>query len=195
MVIHGTAGTGPIAPRSHCCPTAPSIGEEPIVPFSLDTRSRPGVHPAGCAPSEGRERGCCAVLSLRRHAGSVPAGATASLQTSLTPPKVTLSLLQPGPGTPGGDGALGGGTRSWQAGTEPPVLQHPQGWGMLLSAHPNPLPPRPAWPHTRLPGPLPVTARGVRPPARRWGSAHHPRAPAALRSRSLAGSIHNGYCS
>lgn len=108
MVTHGGAGTGPIAPRSHQCPTAPPQGKSRSPPPFLDSRSPPGCIPRAVPASEGRERGCCAVLSLRRRAGSVPAGATASLQTSLTPPKVTLSLLQPGPGTPGGDGALGG---------------------------------------------------------------------------------------
>lgn len=196
MVIHSGTGTGPIAPRSHQCPTTPSAGGEPITPPSLDTRNTPGCIPRAVPPSEGRERGCCAALSLRRRAGSVPAGATASLQTSLTPPKVTLSLLQPGPGTPGGDGALGG--HPGQAGSEPPVPQpqrgHPQGWGMLRSAHPSPHPPAPS--PTQVPQAPRQSQPGGSGPLLHAGAL--PIIPALRRlsgSRSLAGSIHNGYCS
>lgn len=189
MVTHGAAGTTPTVPRSHQRPPAPCAGEEPIPAPSLDARSPSGCIPRAALPSQGRERGCCAALSLRRRAGSVPAGATASLQTSLTPPKVTLSLLQPGPGTPGGDRALRGHPELAAASRATAALAR-TGLGVLNSAYP-----KPAAPNTR-PGP-------TRPPGAHPGvfvSLPHagalPVSPALRRlsgSRSLAGSIHNGY--
>lgn len=107
MVIHGGMGQDPPPPAATSVPHLIRRGRanHPAFPGYPEP---PGGIPRAVPPSEGQERGCSVVLSFCRRAGSVPAGATASLQTSLTPPKVTLSLLQPGPGTPGGDGALGG---------------------------------------------------------------------------------------
>lgn len=139
----GEQDSHPLSSCSHQCPTAPSGGHGLL---GAPQTAAAGLSPQ-CPPAQ--EKGCRAVPSLRLRQRHRPL----PFQTSLTPPKVTLSLLQQE--LPGdirrGQGARGGPQPHQPAPSTPgpPPGWHPRRHRTCPSAQPSLSPPEPTpAPHT-----------------------------------------------